>query len=308
MSPFSVQRARSSLRLYGRTFGLFIAMGLGALFTEARVLSPLIPWLVAMMLFLASLDLRLGPGALRTGVWKIFAAELILAILGYAALAAVDRDLALVAFLTAITPTAISAPVIIGFLGGRVDYVVTSVLLTNVAVALALPLLLPLATGAGGQIAPGEVFGAVCFVVLVPLALARCAAWLPAAAGRAIARAKPLSFPLWLVALLLVTAKSVYVVGHEETVTGGRLLAIAAVAFGVCVASFALGALLGGRTYRREASQSLGQKNNSFTIWIALTFVSPVVALGPTCYVLYHNVYNSLQLMAHERRRARSGD
>ncbi|HTO92920.1 MAG TPA: hypothetical protein VMM80_01070, partial [Bacteroidota bacterium] len=95
MSPFSVQRARSSLRLYGRTFGLFIAMGLGALFTEARVLSVLIPWLVALMLFLASLDLRLGPGALRTGVWKILAAELTMAILGYGALAAVDRDLAL---------------------------------------------------------------------------------------------------------------------------------------------------------------------------------------------------------------------
>ena len=308
MSPFTLQQARSSIRLYGKTFGLFIAMGLGGLFTEARVLSPLIPWFVAAMLFLASLDLRLGAGALRTGVWKILAAELILAILGYGALAAVDRDLALVAFLTALTPTAISAPVIIEFLGGRVEYVVTSVLLTNVAVALVLPLVLPLATGAGGHVAAGEVFGAVSFVVLVPLALARCVSWLPAAAGRAIAKAKPLSFPLWLVALFLVTAKSVYVVAHEETVTTGRLVAIAAVALGVCVASFALGALLGGRTYRREASQSLGQKNNSFMIWIALTFVSPVVALGPTCYVLYHNVYNALQLMAHERRRAREGD
>jgi BASS family bile acid:Na+ symporter len=41
------------------------------------------------------------------------------------------------------------------------------------------------------------------------------------------------------------------------------------------------------------------------TIWLALTFINPVVALGPTCYVLYHNAYNSFQLFAFERRRKR---
>lgn len=307
MSPMSVQRIRSRLRLFGRTMGLFVAMALGAVFTEARVLSPLIPWLVAGMLFLASLDLRLGPGALRSGAWKILAASVALASFGYAVFARVDRDLALVAFLTAIAPTAISAPVIIEFLDGSVEYVVTSVLLTNVAVALALPILLPLVTGAGGRISALEVLGAVCLVVLIPLALSRCVGWLPAGVRRLAAGAKPLAFPLWLVALFLVTAKSVHVVRYEEAVTMERLLAIGGVALAVCAASFGLGALLGGKAFAREASQSLGQKNNSFTIWIALTFVSPVVALGPTCYVLFHNLYNALQLVAHERRRRGAG-
>ena len=306
MSPVSMQRVQSRLRFYMRTLGLFAAMGLGAVFTGARVLAPLIPWLVAGMLFLAALDLRLGREALHSGVWKILAACIALAFAGYALFAGIDGDLALVAFLTALTPTAISAPVIIEFLDGRVDYVVASVLLTNVGVALALPLLLPLVTGGARDISVREVFGAVGLVVLVPLGLARCVGGLHAA-GRAIARAKPLSFPLWLVALFLVTAKSVYAVREEEVVTVEKLMAIAAVALGVCAVSFGAGALLGGTAFRREASQALGQKNNSFMIWIALTFVSPVVALGPTCYVLYHNVYNSLQLMAHERRRARTG-
>jgi len=305
MSPVSMQRVQSRLRFSMRTLGLFAAMGLGAVFTGARVLAPLIPWLVAGMLFLAALDLRLGREALHSGVWKIFAACIALACAGYGIFAGIDRDLALVAFLTALTPTAISAPVIIEFLDGRVDYVVASVLLTNIGVALALPLLLPLVTGGARDISVREVLGAVGLVVLVPLGLARCVGGLPAAAGRAIARAKPLSFPLWLVALFLVTAKSVYAVREEEVVTVEKLMAIAAVALGVCAASFGAGALLGGAAFRREGSQALGQKNNSFMIWIALTFVSPVVALGPTCYVLYHNVYNSLQLMAHEKRRAR---
>jgi hypothetical protein len=46
----------------------------------------------------------------------------------------------------------------------------------------------------------------------------------------------------------------------------------------------------------REASQSLGQKNTTFTIYLALTFANPLVALGPTCYVLWHSLWNSWQL------------
>jgi BASS family bile acid:Na+ symporter len=64
----------------------------------------------------------------------------------------------------------------------------------------------------------------------------------------------------------------------------------------ICAASFALGRVIGGREFPREASQSLGQKNTSFTIYLALTYANPLVALGPTCYVLWHNLWNSWQL------------
>ncbi len=58
--------------------------------------------------------------------------------------------------------------------------------------------------------------------------------------------------------------------------------------------------MIGGREFAREASQSLGQKNTSFTIYLALTYANPLVALGPTCYVLWHNLWNSWQL--HQSR------
>jgi len=67
--------------------------------------------------------------------------------------------------------------------------------------------------------------------------------------------------------------------------------------------NFGLGALLGGERFRQESSQSLGQKNNSFVIWIALTFINPLVAMGPTFYILYHNLYNSWQIYRFEKRR-----
>jgi len=51
--------------------------------------------------------------------------------------------------------------------------------------------------------------------------------------------------------------------------------------------------MLGGRNHWQEASQALGQKNLAFVIWISLTFINPLVAMGPTFYILYHHPYNS---------------
>ena len=70
------------------------------------------------------------------------------------------------------------------------------------------------------------------------------------------------------------------------------------------MASFALGRWIGGREFPAEASQALGQKNTTFTIYLALTYASPLVALGPTFYVVWHNLWNSWQLHRAGRRRA----
>jgi BASS family bile acid:Na+ symporter len=74
------------------------------------------------------------------------------------------------------------------------------------------------------------------------------------------------------------------------------LAQIAVTSLLVCAAGFALGRVIGGREFAREASQSLGQKNTTFTIYLALTYASPLVALGPTFYVVWHNLWNSWQL------------
>jgi BASS family bile acid:Na+ symporter len=305
MTPIFTPASRQFLRLYSRTTGLFVAMCAGVFFPGAHLLSFLIPYLVAVMLFLASLDLSIGRNSFRGSVWRVLAANLAIAFLGYFLLIPVDRNLALVAFLTGVTPTAISAPVIIGFLEGRVEYVVASVLITNLFMAVLLPFILPLVVGTGAEISTAAAFLSVFFVVFVPLGLSRGVSYLPGTIRNVIGKGKPLSFYVWLIALFLVTAKSSHYLQNDLTVSAGTLLAIAAISFVICVVNFSVGALLGGKQYRREASQALGQKNNSFTIWLSLTFINPVVALGPTCYVLYHNAYNSLQLYAFERKRKR---
>jgi len=83
------------------------------------------------------------------------------------------------------------------------------------------------------------------------------------------------------------------------------LLSIALISLVICVVNFGLGAILGGPSHRQEASQSLGQKNLTFVIWIALTFINPLVALGPMLYIVYHHLYNSWVIYRFEKQRVR---
>ena len=78
---------------------------------------------------------------------------------------------------------------------------------------------------------------------------------------------------------------------------------IAFVSLIICIVNFSVGALLGGREHWKESSQSLGQKNLSFVIWVALTFINPLVAMGPMFYILYHHLYNSWLIYQFERKR-----
>lgn len=288
-----------------RTVAILTAMTCGALLPQAHVLESAIRWLIMGMLFLVFLQVRFHREALRPGHALLFAANLAM---GFAAWGlgwiVGGRELALAAFFAGITPTAAAAPVIISFLRGRVDYVVAAFLLTNLGIAALLPLLLPLVLGRAVPALMAQVFASVGQVIFVPLVLA----WLlrlvhpPAAAWPAHLR--NLSFGLWLGSMFIITARASDFVRSQVETPVRTLLEIAVVIAVVCAGNFALGRLVGGREFRREASQSLGQKNTAFTVYLALTYANPLVALGPTFYIVCHNLWNAWQL--HRLGRASS--
>jgi BASS family bile acid:Na+ symporter len=203
---------------------------------------------------------------------------------------------ALAAFFAGIAPTATAAPVVVSFLKGRVDYVIAAFLVTNLLIAALLPALLPLVLG---EATPGvfvHVLGSVGLVVFVPLG----AAWLlrtvrPQAVDWP-QHLRNLSFGMWVLALFLITSNAAFFLHSHPELPPAVLVRIAVGTLVVCVVDFALGRVIGGRLFPREASQSLGQKNTTLTIYLAMTYATPLVALGPTCYVVWHNLWNSWQL------------
>jgi len=282
---------------FARTAAILSAIILGALVPQAHVLAWAIRWLVMAMLFLVFLQTQMSREALRRSHLALLAANIAIAFVGWGAGWLIGgRDIALAAFFCGITPTAIAAPVIVHFLRGRVDYVVAAFVLTNISIAALLPLLLPIVLGRATPEAFAQVLGTVGFVVFLPMG----AAWLVRAvkpeAREWPGRLRDTSFVMWVISLFLITANaSDFLRAHADT--PHKILAqLAAASLFVCVASFGTGRLIGGRSFPREASQALGQKNTTFTIYLALTYASPLVALGPTCYVIWHNLWNSWQL------------
>jgi BASS family bile acid:Na+ symporter len=153
------------------------------------------------------------------------------------------------------------------------------------------------------RISVREVLEPVVIVMFVPLILARLVSYMPLGPRRFLRAGKRFSFAIWLLNLFLISANASSFLRHENQNSISTLLVIALISLVLCIVNFGLGALLGGRQNWQEASQSLGQKNLSFVIWIALTFINPLVAMGPTFYILFHHLYNSWSIYRFEKRR-----
>jgi BASS family bile acid:Na+ symporter len=295
---------KSLLTSYSKVWGLLLMIVLGALLPQYHTLSAYLQYLLMAMLFFAFLDIQFRAQSFQKGVIWVVLANIAVAFIAYSTLRPWDLSLALAGFLTGIAPTAIAAPVIISFIEGQVEYVIGAVLLSNVVMSLLLPVTLPFVVGDVVHISVWQVLEPVLITMFVPLILARLTRWLSPRAQTVMRRGKVFSFPLWLLALFITCAKAADFLRNNLTASVLTVLSIAGISLVICIVNFVLGAILGGERFRQESSQSLGQKNNSFVIWIALTFINPLVAMGPTFYILYHNLYNSWQIYRFERRRA----
>ena len=282
---------------YTRTAAIVLAFIFGPLLPEAHVAAFLIRWLVMTMLYLVFLNTPLSGLRLHRSHVALFVANIAMGLAAWAAgFVLGGRELALAAFFAGIAPTATAAPVVISFLRGRVDYVVTVFLLTNLLVAMAMPLMLPVVLGH----ATGPVFlhilATVGLVVFAPTALAWLTRTIHPDAVNWPPRLRNVSFAIWVGTLFLVTSNASYFLRSQSVIPVSTIATIGGLSALVCAANFALGRLIGRPDFPREASQALGQKNTTFTIYLALTYANPLVALGPTFYVLWHNIWNSWQL------------
>ena len=53
------------------------------------------------------------------------------------------------------------------------------------------------------------------------------------------------------------------------------------------------------------AGQAFGQKNTSLGVWMAHTFLNPLASLGAAAYIIWQNVFNSVQLFVVAHKKAK---
>ena len=257
-----------------------------------------VPPMVMLMLLFSFIDVKFSRES--TG-WSHLRIPLFMVALATCAYFAVGKltgneDFAVMAFLIGMTPTANAAPVITGLLGRREDYATVSVVSTNLFTAVALAPVSALVFGDALEIDTFSLAWKTMMLVGVPFALSVIFRNFMKPVAAFVRRRKFLSFYLWMVMLFTVCAQSSAYVSKQERLSPTLLLEIFALAASLCAINFAAGYFLGEPRFRRECSQSLGQKNTMLMLWVGLAFFNPVVALGPTFYVVCHNLWNSWQL------------
>jgi len=287
----------------GKVVSLMATMLVGIAFPQAQQLTFLVRYLLMIMLFFAFLDIEIKQVNLHPAAFLVLVANLATGFGWYLFFKLFNQELAMTAFITAMAPTAISSTVIISFICGKVDFMVTSILLTNIVVTLVVPFAIPHIVGSQVTISTWEVLRPVLITMFVPLILSRLVSFLPNNVKSTLAYAKKSTFLIWLFNLFIISAQASDFIRHQRTGALTDIFEIAGMALIICIVNFTLGSFLGGKDYCREASQALGQKNNSFAIWIALTFINPLAAMGPTIYILYHNIYNTWQIYLFEKQK-----
>ena len=289
---------------------IFIPLTLGMCFPELGRFNFLIRYLLMIMLFMVFLRLKLQDMRIKRSHFLILLVNLLIGISAYYLvwLLTADRNLAQGAFFVGITPTATAVAVVMGFLRGNVGYVITSFVVTNVGISLFLPGLLSWVCGQASWEFILHVAETLIWVMIVPYIAARVVRRIHSASEKWPQKFATATFGLWSVCLFVIAAAAADFLRQNPDLSRWIILEIALIALLICAVNFAVGYFLGEKGLRREASQSLGQKNTTLTIYLALLYAGPLAAMGVISYVLWHNSYNAVQLYIADRQSDRTTD
>lgn len=205
-----------------------------------------------------------------------------------------------------ICPCASAAAIVTQKLGGSIEDMTTYTFLSNFICAALIPTCFPL-------IEPNVnvdfmesfliILNRVCMVLVAPMLVAYFTKhWrILRPLYNWIISVRNLGFYFLAFTLTIVTGTTVKNIVHADT-TALFLVFIALLGLLLCLIQFAVGRFIGrffGSTI--ESGQALGQKNTTFAIWIAFTYLNPLSSVGPGCYILWQNIINSIEMWYYEK-------
>ena len=327
------------MRKFFDSNALWLSMLIGALgYKIFMPLKPSLPWLIFFMLFFTFCKVNPKDLRLHKWHWVVLFLQIALSLAAYAItyLLTGSRFMAQGLMLCFVMPTATAAPIIAGKLGGSIQNLTTFTLLSNFATAIVVPVLFPLVN----PLAEKAFWPAFTLIIshISPLLLGPFfGAWLlrigyqwmtkkEFVLSRSIA---PMPFYLWVCSIVVLTATVTETVIANFYDQLSNILILLVASFFACLLQFGLGKLIGyhlpapskGRDYQDvlinpaaapktmegvssiTAGQAFGQKNTSLGVWMAQTYLHPLAALGAAAYIIWQNLFNSIQLfvVAHKK-------
>ena len=298
------------LKVFLRPAMIFIPFLLGICFPQAHVLNEapfyIVKWFLCTMVFMACLQLDFKQLKPRKEHVIILLLNLAMGIVPYLLLKfffPAQPVYAVTAFFVGITPTATAAPVVVSFLNGRTGFALTGFTITNLFIARALIFLLPMVTGTVTFDFAFNVARTLVQVIGIPFLIAMAVRKIFPEAKNLPKKCKLFTFSLWSFCLFILAAiaRNHFIENPGESV--GKVLLIGLISLVICACNFFFGRIFSRKKFARESSQILGQKNTTLTLYLALHYAGPLVALGTIFYILWHNTWNAWQMYDYDKRK-----
>lgn len=275
-----------------------VAILLGILLPQAHVLSPALPFMIGLMMFLSFVG-KVPPQqhgyTFKIEVKAFLASLVMLAVLwSVVEFFQLPREVLLGGAIICLCPPANAAPAMAKVLGGNPVLALKIFLSGNVIACFSIPLIYGYLTGADASFAEVamKIFNSIQPIISIPLAIALgLRAFYPELADKAV-RFQKYTLLVWTISVFLILAKASYDIremGFAELWNSGKLSMLALVALILCIVQFTVG-WFSDKKHPIESSQSMGQKNTTLVIWISSLYAGPVAAIAPTCYVIWQNL------------------
>lgn len=198
-----------------------------------------------------------------------------------------------------ICPTATAAAIITAKLGGNAASLTTYTLFSNLLAALFVPLLFPLVEPHAGITffaAFWKILSKVFPLLLCPFFLAWIFKHFLPKVHQMLRETSGIAFYLWALALAIVTGQTLRTLLNSSA-SLSLLVVLAFMSLLACAVQFLAGKRIGGHYHERiSGGQALGQKNTVLAIWMAYTYLNPILSFAPGAYVFWQNMVNSYQL------------
>lgn len=297
------------MRNYLEKYLLPVAMILGITFHRSlSVLSPVIPYLLSLMLFITYCRVNLRDIRLTKFHYILLAIQYVGSALVYLVLRQFNEILAQAAMICVLTATATSAPVVAGILGGSISVTAAYSIISNLSVAFIAPVFLSVIGKSGTQVSFASSFWHILLnvmpILVVPFLLAYILRKTAPGVHKKVQSAQIVSFYLWAVALTVVIGNVTQYVQLQNDGNYTLEGIIAVTSLMICLLQFYFGRNIGSKFGRTIAGgQGLGQKNTVLAIWLTQTYLNPLATLGPGTYVLWQNLVNSWQIWRNAKRK-----
>ncbi|MDO5036486.1 MAG: hypothetical protein Q4D93_05960 [Porphyromonas sp.] len=291
-----------------KDFALLIGMIVGAFLSEwIYVLAPYLPLTLFVMLLLSYTKVHPYDLRPKRSHYILFVIQWGLGLLAYFLIRPKSEILAQGAALMILTPTATAAPVITNMLGGNVAYVTTYMLPSNILIALVAPVMISTLYPemSSSYVATFlDILSQASSIIILPLAIVWFLRFaLPRVHDR-LGRYSWLTFYVWVVAITVISANTVHLFRHDDSLTMASAIESGVISLVCCLLLYSIGHLvalwMGGAS--SNCRQTLGQKNTILAIWLASSFMDPYLAIIPTFYTIWQNTINSLEIAAYNRR------